>query len=150
MTNERREVIKIEASVTIIMSASYFSHEKHCSPFYFWKTEINQLQRAVVSLCEAFVGTLWELKADRGEISYRRSCHRCCSEMLEVVGRSCRCSSTWAWRSGCWSERCEFEAEVAALRGRSHWRPLWRQNTPQSLVGADNSVTQWITLKGEI
>lgn len=60
-------------------------------------------------------------------ITYRHSCHRCCSETREAAGRFCRCSSTWAWRSGCWSERCGSEVGVSALRGRSHWQPLWNQ-----------------------
>lgn len=42
MTNERREKIKVKASVTVITSSSYFSHvQKHYSTFYFGETDIN-------------------------------------------------------------------------------------------------------------
>jgi len=83
------------------------------------------------------------------DVSYRRSCHRCCSEMLEVVGRSCRCSSTWASRSGCWSERCGFEVGVAAPRGRSHWPLLWKYNNLHQSVLAI-WITQSFIVKGVI
>lgn len=62
----------------------------------------------------------WSGSAD----AYQRSCHRCCSETLAAAGRSCTCSSTWAWRSDCWSQCCGFGEAVAGRWGHCRWRPL--------------------------